>query len=156
MPSAAKPTEPLISESKSAYPCRPVLAVGAVVFKDGRVLLVQRGRPPAKDLWAIPGGGVELGETLQQAAEREIKEETGVIIRAGEPILTFDLVERDPAGRVRFHYVIVDLAAAYVSGEPRPADDAAAARWVSAAQFGNLALSTKTRELLNTRFGFGA
>jgi ADP-ribose pyrophosphatase len=107
-------------------------------------------------LWAIPGGRIELGETLQQAAEREIKEETGVIIRAGEPILTFDLVERDPDGRVRFHYVIVDLAAEYVSGEPQPGDDAADARWVSVREFDNLALSAKTRELLNTRFGFGA
>ena len=97
-----------------------------------------------------------MGETLQQAAEREIKEETGIVIRAGEPILTFDMVERDPQDRVRFHYVIVDLAAEYVSGEPQPGDDAADARWISARELDNLALSAKTRKLLKTRFGFGA
>jgi 8-oxo-dGTP diphosphatase len=156
MASTATPSDSVAPGSKNAYPGRPVLAVGAVVFKDGRVLLVKRGRPPAKGLWAIPGGGIELGETLQQAAEREIKEETGIVIRAGEPILTFDMVERDPQDRVRFHYVIVDLAAEYVSGEPQPGDDAADARWISARELDNLALSAKTRKLLKTRFGFGA
>jgi ADP-ribose pyrophosphatase len=136
-------------------PSSPVVAVGAVVFKDHKVLLIQRANPPAKGLWAIPGGSVELGETLQQAAEREIQEETGINIQAGEPILTFDLIERGPAGRVRFHYVIVDLNADYISGEPQPGDDAALAAWISAAELNHLTLSGKTRELLKTRCGFG-
>ncbi|MDA8139001.1 MAG: NUDIX hydrolase, partial [Desulfobacteraceae bacterium] len=118
--------------SKSVYPDQPLASVGAVVFKENRVLLVQRGRPPAQGQWAIPGGRIALGETLQQAAEREIMEETGVVITAREPIFTFDVVERDEQGKVRFHYIVVDLIADYVSGDPRPGDDAADARWVAA------------------------
>ncbi|NNG02063.1 MAG: NUDIX hydrolase [Desulfobacteraceae bacterium] len=136
------------------YPHRPVVAVGAVVIHDGRVLLVKRGQPPSEDLWSIPGGSVKLGETLQAAAEREIKEETGLTVRAGHPVYTFDVVERDSDGRVRFHYVIVDVSAEYESGTPTPGDDAAAVQWVSPEALPGLALSPKTRELLTTRFGF--
>ena len=95
------------------YPDLPRLAVGAVVVHQNRVLLVRRAKAPAKGLWAIPGGSVRLGETLQQAAEREILEETGLTIRAGEPMLTFETIRRDPNGQVRFHYVIVELKAVY-------------------------------------------
>ena len=137
------------------YPDAPRVAVGAVVFRRGRVLLVKRGRPPAEGDWAIPGGGVDLGETLQAAAEREVLEETGVAVRAGEPVFTFDAVDRDDAGRVRFHYVIVDLAAEYVAGEPRPGDDAADARWVGPDDIKNLPVNRVTRRLLAERFGFG-
>jgi len=143
-------------ETDAEYPGAPRVAVGAVVFREGRVLLVRRGRPPAKGLWAIPGGRVELGETLSGAAEREIREETGLVIRAGKPIFIFDVVERDPDGRVRFHYVIVDLAAEYVSGELRPGDDALEARWISPREMEDMAISRKTVELLADRFGFGA
>ena len=85
------------------YPDFPRVAVGAVVFKDGKVLMVRRGKPPAKDQWAIPGGSVELGETLQDAAEREILEETGISIRAHAPFYTFEVIDRDEKNRVRFH-----------------------------------------------------
>ena len=131
------------------------MAVGAVVFKDDSVLLVRRGKPPAENLWAIPGGKVGLGETLQQAAEREIFEETGITIRAGAPVFTFDLVERDQAGRVRFHYVIVDLRARYVAGRLTPGDDADEVRWISATDLRDLRISPKTRELLRDKFDFG-
>jgi 8-oxo-dGTP diphosphatase len=137
------------------YPDRPRLAVGAIVFKDGRVLLVRRGQPPAEGEWAIPGGSVEIGETLQQAAQRELLEETGIIIQAGEPCFIFDVIQTDTDGRVRFHYVIIDLLADYVEGYPRAGGDAADARWVSAEALGELTLSPKTRDLLLRRFGFG-
>jgi ADP-ribose pyrophosphatase len=142
-------------KKKNDYPGNPRVAVGAVVFKDECVLLVRRGQPPAEDLWAIPGGSVEIGETLQEAAEREILEETGIQIRALKPIYTFDVIDRDAAGKVRFHYVIVDLAADYVLGEPSPGDDAVEARWVSAKEIDGLAVSAATVKLLKTRFGFG-
>ncbi len=138
-----------------AYPDHPRVAVGAVVFKDGRVLLVRRGQPPAEGLWAIPGGSVLLGETLQQAAEREILEETGIRITAGEPVLTFDVVQRDANGRVRFHYVIVDLDARYDGGRPRAGDDALEARWISQDRIGHLPVSATTRKLLRERYAFG-
>ncbi len=139
----------------SEYPDAPRLAVGAVVFKENRVLLVKRGKPPGMGQWAIPGGSVKLGETLQVAAEREVMEETGIVIAAREPVYTFDVVARDPHGRIRFHYVIVDLSAEYMSGELRPGDDAVAARWVAADELVSLAVNSRTRTLLQSSFAFG-
>ena len=137
-----------------AYPQRPLVAVGAVVFHEQRVLLVRRGQAPSEGLWAIPGGSVEIGETLQQAAEREILEETGIRIKANEPVLTFDVIERDPQNRVRYHYVIVDLAADYICGEPRAGDDAIQARWVSEDEARRMPLNETSRRLLHDRFNF--
>jgi len=137
------------------YPDHPRLAVGAVVFKDGRVLLVRRGQPPSEGEWAIPGGSVEIGETLQQAAQRELLEETGIVIQAGAPCFLFDVIQTDADGRARFHYVVIDLLADYVEGYPRAGGDAADARWVSAEELAGLALNPTTRELLQQRFGFG-
>jgi 8-oxo-dGTP diphosphatase len=144
------------SKNKNAYPHCPLVAVGAIVFKDNCVLLVRRGQAPSEGVWAIPGGSVEIGETLQEAAEREIFEETGIRIRAGKPIYTFDVIDRDADGKIRFHYVIVDLAADYVSGQPAGGDDAAEARWVSTQQISELEVSPPTLRLLKTRFGFGS
>ena len=143
------------SGSDGSYPEQPRVAVGAVVFNDHKVLLVRRGKPPAEDLWAIPGGRVEIGETLPVAAEREILEETGITIHAREPIYTFDVIERDASGRTRFHYVIVDLIGEYVRGNIRAGDDAVAARWVSSDEMAELKVSSKTRQLLKTQFNFG-
>ncbi|MBW2639547.1 MAG: NUDIX hydrolase [Deltaproteobacteria bacterium] len=131
-----------------AYPNRPLVAVGAVVFNKGKVLLVLRAKSPAKNHWTIPGGCVELGETLQEAAEREIREETGLTIEAGEPVYTFDVIERDANGAILFHYVIVDLAADYVSGELRPGDDATDVCWASFKDVKRLKVSDATRKLL--------
>jgi len=94
-------------------------------------------------------------ESLQQAAEREILEETGIRIRAGDPVFTFDYIDRDVAGKVRFHYVIVDMIAEYLSGDPQPGDDADDARWVSAAELKKLKVSSMTSKLLEKQFGFG-
>lgn len=126
----------------------PQVAVGAIVIKDEKILLVKRNKAPHKDLWAIPGGSAELGETLQQAAEREVHEETGLTIKAGTPVYTFDLIERDDAGNIRFHYVIVDLEAEYISGELRPADDALDARWFTPEEIEHISTSGSTRDLL--------
>jgi 8-oxo-dGTP diphosphatase len=139
--------------SGSEYPDTPRVAVGAVVFRQDAVLLVKRGKPPAEGQWAIPGGSVGLGESLQAAAERETREETGLIIRAGAPVFTFETIERDLAGRVRFHYVVVDLAAELVGGEIRPGDDALDARWVSREEMGHLFVNAATLRLL-TRLSF--
>jgi 8-oxo-dGTP diphosphatase len=137
------------------YPDRARIAVGAVVMKGGRLLQVRRGNPPAEGEWAIPGGSVELGESLQAAAEREIGEETGIRIRAREPIYIFDVIRRDDAGRVRFHYVIVDLAADYVGGEIEPGDDALEARWVSSRDVEALPINRSTQKLMKKLKLFG-
>lgn len=139
----------------SEYPDAPRLAVGAVVFKCDRVLLVLRGRPPASGEWAIPGGSVKLGESLQAAAEREVLEETGIVIAASTPVYTFDVVEYDDEGQVRFHYLIVDLNAEYRGGDLRAGDDALAARWVAADELAGLAVNKRTLVLLRDAFGFG-
>ncbi|MDJ0829024.1 MAG: NUDIX hydrolase [Desulfobacterales bacterium] len=144
----------LTTHDRRAYPDLPRVAVGAVVIKDGKVLLVKRGQHPAKDHWAIPGGSVHLGETLQAAAEREIREETGITIRAQEPVFTFDVIQHDDHGHIKFHYVIIDLKGEYVAGEPHPADDATDARWISPAEMQHLPVNTMTRRLLARQFGF--
>lgn len=135
-----------------AFPDLPRVAVGAVVFKDNKVLLIKRAKPPAQGLWAIPGGSVELGETLQQAAEREILEETGITILAKEPVYTFDVIEKDEKNRICFHYVIVDLIADYISGQPLPGDDADEARWVSFRELKNLDVNPRTLKVLDSLF----
>ena len=138
----------------SLYPQHPRVAVGAFVFKNDRVLLVKRGRPPAVGLWAIPGGNMKLGETLQEATEREILEETGVKIKAREPVITFDVIKKDDEGRIRYHYVNVDLMAEYISGTLQPGDDALEARWVSSVEIDELNVSERTRQVLKTHFKF--
>ena len=134
--------------SKREYPDRPVVGIGAVVIRDGKVLLIRRGVAPGRGLWAVPGGSLELGETLQQGAEREILEETGITIRAREPIYAFDFFERDPDGRIRFHFVIVDLAADYIRGDVKGADDALEARWLAPGDLDHLPVSKNTLKLL--------
>jgi ADP-ribose pyrophosphatase len=136
--------------SKHDYPDFPRVGVGAIVIKDDKVLLIKRGIPPSKGLWAIPGGHIELGETLQETAEREILEETGIVIKARKPIYTFDLIERDDAGRIRFHYIVVDLEGEYVSGEPQGSDDALEARWFTWEEIKQLPVSQNTINLLKT------
>jgi len=138
-----------MTHSATRYPPAPRVAVGAVVIKDRSVLLVKRGKAPSDGKWAIPGGSVELGETLQQAAEREIFEETNIRIRAGQPVYTFDFIERDRQGVIQFHYIIVDLAAEYLEGELMPGDDAAQAAWIPFDKLDSLELNATTREFLS-------
>jgi ADP-ribose pyrophosphatase YjhB (NUDIX family) len=111
------------------YPERPVVGVGVVVCRDGRVLLIRRGRPPRLGQWSLPGGGQMLGETVEQAARREVLEETGLGLRRLELLTVVDLIEPDAAGAVRYHYTLVDFVAEAMPGEPRPGDDAAAVAW---------------------------
>ncbi|MBN2516294.1 MAG: NUDIX hydrolase [Deltaproteobacteria bacterium] len=141
--------------SKSDYPDVPRVGVGAVVIKDSKVLLVRRGIPPSKGLWAIPGGHIELGETIQETAEREIFEETGIVIKAGEPMYAFDLIEKDDSGRIHFHFIVVDVKGEYVSGEPCGSDDALEARWLSWGEIKTLPVSRNTLKLLKT-INFGS
>lgn len=136
--------------SRGAYPSLPRVAVGAVVRLEGSFLLVQRANPPAQGQWSIPGGKIRLGESMQQAAEREVLEETGLTVRAGLPVLTFDLIHRDEAGNILFHYVIVDLWAEYIKGRIQAGADAARAAWIAPENFPDYNLSPTTLDLLNS------
>ena len=116
--------------SERTYPSRPWSGVGVVVWKGGHVLLIQRGKEPMRGSWSIPGGSHDLGETVREAAVREVREETGVEIDLGPIVDVIDTVRRDAAGRIRTHYTLVDFAATWVAGEPVAGDDAMAAEFV--------------------------
>jgi ADP-ribose pyrophosphatase len=135
------------------YRMLPRVGVGAIVIRDGRILLVKRGSSPGKGLWAPPGGLVELGETVREAAEREILEETGITIRAKEAFYIFDFIDRDKEDKIKYHYVIVDFLADYLGGEPRASDDAIEVRWLAPEDIAGLAITPTTRKLLK-QMGF--
>ncbi len=113
-------------------------------------MLVQRGKAPAAGEWAIPGGSVRLGESLRQAAEREMIEETNVRIEAGEVLWVFDSIHHGAEGRVQFHYVIVDMAADYISGTPRPGSDVKDCRWFLPEEIDSFDINAKTEEFLHS------
>ena len=134
--------------SRREYPSLPRVGIGAIVINDAKVLMIKRAAPPNQNLWAIPGGMLELGETLQEGAEREILEETGIRIKAGKPIYTFDFLERDQEDRLHFHYVIVDLEATYLGGEIQAADDALDVRWMTPEECLDPSISKTTLKIL--------
>src|SRR5262249_55142807 len=112
-----------------SYPERPVVGVGVVVWRNGKILLIQRGRPPRLGQWSLPGGGQQLGETVEDAARREVLEETALSLARIELLTVVDLVERDALGAVQYHYTLIDFVARAKPGEPRAGDDAAAVGW---------------------------
>jgi len=120
------------------YPEAPIVGVGAVIVKGDQLLLIRRANEPSRGRWSIPGGTVELGETLAQAAIREVGEECQLEVEIGDVLSTFDMIQRDERGRIRYHYVLIDLAARYVSGEPVAGTDALDVRWVREAKFNEL------------------
>jgi len=125
--------------------------VGAVVIHEARVLLIKRGKEPLRGRWVVPGGTVELGETLQAALAREVLEETGLVVAPREVVTVFDRIERDAAG-VRYHYVIVDYLCDYVSGEPRAATDAEDVALVALADLPRYDLPEKALEVVHDEF----
>ena len=131
-------------------PLRPVIGVSALVRRDGKVLLVRRGRPPAAGLWSLPGGKVEFGERLEAAAIREIREETGIDIEGLARIDMAEIITRDNAGAVDWHAVLVVFSGRYVGGEVRAGDDAAEARWVTSAGLAELTLTEDSRRVIET------
>jgi 8-oxo-dGTP diphosphatase len=114
---------------KRLYPNQPIAGVGAIIFREGRILLVKRGNEPARGQWTIPGGVVEIGESLDDAVARETKEETGLEASKPRLIDVVDQVHLDESGRVEFHYVIVDYVVK-AKGRPKAASDAEAIKWV--------------------------
>lgn len=117
--------------SDREYPLRPIVGIGLVVLKCDHVLLVRRGKPPNVGSWTLPGGAQEVGETVEEAARRELLEETGVGVGPLHFAAHVDNIRRDPTGRVQFHYTILDFAARWQSGEPVAGSDVTEALWVA-------------------------
>ena len=124
-----------------AYPSRPIVAVGAIVVKAGKVLLVRRGREPSRGLWSVPGGAVKAGEGLREAVGREVKEECGIDVNVGEVVEVVDRIHTDRNGRVRYHYVIIDFLASWRRGRLKAASDISGALWVDPRTMGDLPLT---------------
>ncbi len=115
---------------KRLYPTAPVVGVGAIILRPGEILLEQRGNQPALGQWSVPGGGVELGESLKEAVQRETKEETGLETETAELIDIVDQVHLDKQGKVAYHYVIIDYIVKTKPGEPHASSDAKALKWI--------------------------
>jgi ADP-ribose pyrophosphatase YjhB (NUDIX family) len=115
--------------------------VGAVIVQNGRALVVRRSTEPLMGEWSIPGGVLELGETLRQGAEREALEETGLTVEVGEVLEVFDRIVPDAEGKTRFHYVLIDFLCRPVAGELRPGGDAAEVRWISREELKTFAIA---------------
>ena len=133
----------------------PRLGASACVWRDGRVLLIQRAKPPITGAWSLPGGHVEAGEAIEDAARRELAEETGVTADLTQFVGLYDLIRRDAAGALTHHYAIACYAGLWRSGEARSASDAAAACWLAPSEFAGLSFApnvqaaiTKAKELL--------
>ena len=137
---------------KREYPDLPLVGVGAVIIEDGRVLLVKRGHPPLAGEWSIPGGVLELGETLREAAVREAREETCLTVEPADLLGVYDRVIRDDAGLTIYHFVLIDFLCRPVGGKAQAADDADEARWFTPAEVGALGLPEDTAEVV--RLGF--
>ncbi len=139
------------------YPPRPIVGIGVVVLKPDAVLLIQRGKPPNLGAWSLPGGAQELGETCETAARRELVEETG--LEVGDLMLAacFDSIRHDDCGRIHYHYTIIDYAARWRHGDPRPGGDATLARFVAFDALGDYSLTSAAHEVIGiarTLLGF--
>jgi len=132
-------------------PSAPVVGVGGVLIRDGKVLLIRRGKPPLYGRWVVPGGTVELGESLEQALVREMREETGLEVVPLEVLTVFDRIERD-GDRVVYHYVIVDYLCRWLGGEARAASDALEAAWAALDDLPRYDLPQKALEVVQDAF----
>jgi 8-oxo-dGTP diphosphatase len=130
--------------SSRRYPKHPLLGVGALIFRRGSILLVERGREPLKGYWSLPGGLVESGELLETALERELLEETGLRIRCTRQFEVFQRIMPDARGRAEYHYVLVDYLCKVVGGRLSAGDDVARVRWTPHAELAGLKLTEGT------------
>jgi 8-oxo-dGTP diphosphatase len=137
---------------KREFPEVPLVGVGAIIIEDARVVLVRRAHPPLQAEWSIPGGVLEVGELVRDAAVREAREETGLTVEPGELLGVFDRVLRDPGQRVQYHYVLIDFLCRRVAGDLAAASDAAEVGWFRQQELPALKLAKDTMEVIRTGF----
>jgi ADP-ribose pyrophosphatase YjhB (NUDIX family) len=133
---------------KRDYPDRPLVGVGAVIVRDGCVVIVERSTEPLKGQWSVPGGALEVGETLRQCAAREALEETGLQVEATEVLDVFDSIYTDPDGRTRYHYVLIDFYCRVIGGELKVGSDAAQARWITRQEMENFRIAETAQKVI--------
>ena len=133
---------------KREYPEQPLVGVGGVVVREGRVLLVQRAREPLKGLWSLPGGLVEVGETLEEALARELREETALSVEAGPLLVVLDRIIKDDVGAIRYHYVLIDYLCTQVEGMAAAGSDVGAVAWVMPGDVASYGISGRTAEVI--------
>ncbi len=134
------------------YPSHPVVGVGAIILDGNRVLLIRRANAPLKGVWSIPGGRLDLGETLTEGLRREIREETGLRIEIVDQVEVFERIMRDGDDRVQYHYVLIDYLCEPAGGVLRAADDADDARWVEQDEMAELTMTEGTPAVINKAF----
>jgi 8-oxo-dGTP diphosphatase len=141
-----------INEESRRYPSRPFLGVGALVFEDGKLLIVERGKEPLKGYWSLPGGIVEAGEKLEDAIRREVLEETGLEI---ETLSVFEIFERiipDAEGKTEYHYVLIDYLCRAVGGRLEAASDVSRVEWVAEHNLRDYRLTEGTLAVIERAF----
>jgi ADP-ribose pyrophosphatase YjhB (NUDIX family) len=134
------------------FPELPLVGVGAVIIENARVLLVKRAHPPLEAQWSIPGGVLEVGEMVREAAIREVREETGLIVEPGDLLGVYDRVLRNAEQRVQYHYVLIDFLCRPAGGELQAADDATEVRWYSCEELPVLRLAEDTLDVIRKGF----
>jgi ADP-ribose pyrophosphatase YjhB (NUDIX family) len=142
-----------LHENKREYPKMPFVGVGAVVIKNGRILLIKRAFEPGAGKWSIPGGLVEVGERLSEACAREAEEETGIQIEILELINVFDMIDKDENGKVKYHYVLVDFLAKPTGGEERKCAEVTEIQWATHDEAKKMDLTKTARRALEELFG---
>jgi 8-oxo-dGTP diphosphatase len=147
-PSGTGPGAGGAAQAGREYPARPIVGVGGIVFVGGRVLLIKRRFEPLAGRWSLPGGAVEVGETLAEGLAREMKEETGLEVSVGPVVDVFDRITRDEQGRVRFHYVLVDYLCRARAGVPAPGSDVAEVALAAPDDLARYDLTPKTIEVI--------
>ncbi len=134
------------------FPEVPLVGVGAIIIEDSRVLLVKRADPPLQAEWSIPGGVLEVGELVREAAIREAREETGLTVEPSELLGVYDRILRNPAQRVQYHYVLIDFLCRRVAGDLSAASDAAEVRWFPREELPALRLAEDTLDVISKGF----
>ncbi|MGH9495417.1 MAG: NUDIX hydrolase [Candidatus Sulfotelmatobacter sp.] len=137
---------------KREFPELPLVGVGSIIIENDRVLLVKRAHPPIQGQWSIPGGVLEVGELIREAAIREVREETGLIVEPGDLLGVYDRILRNPEKRVQYHYVLIDFLCCVVGGELQASTDAAEVRWFTREELKLFTLAEDTQDVIQKGF----